>query len=391
MGISLIFLLKLDIFQCFPEENAEIYVQGASFCRLMTVSISCHFRYPQTQRSFENFPIGTSADEMPHEVIEALAILKKAAAIVNARYGMLTEDRAALISQAADEVIEGKLRIHFPLVIYQTGSGTQSNMNVNEVIANRCAQLAGREVSDFSFIHPNDHVNRAQSSNDCFPTAMHVSIVRMLHQKLFPALAYLRDAFHSKMKEYNDVVKIGRTHCQDATPLTVGQELSAFVTMLEFALERVKLPLPRLYMLAQGGTAVGTGLNTFEGFDVFVAAEIAKITTYPFITAPNKFEALSAHDAINELCGQLNTVAGSLHKIANDLRLLGSGPRAGLGEYHLPENEPGSSIMPGKVCSLLVTALKVVITTGSVCTFLDICLVNFFSLFFFSFVRFYGT
>lgn len=307
------------------------------------------FPSPQTQRSYENFPIGTEADVMPYEIIEALGILKKAAATVNAKYGVLSADRASVICRAAEEVVDGTLRNHFPLVIYQTGSGTQTNMNVNEVIANRCAQLVGREVSDFSYIHPNDHVNRAQSSNDCFPTAMHIATVRMLHSKLIPALQYLHDAFDTKAKQFADVVKIGRTHCQDATPLTVGQELSAFVTMLSYAIERIKSPLPRLLMLAQGGTAVGTGLNTFEGFDKFVAEEIATITGFSFVTAPNKFEALSAHDALHELSGQLNTVAGSLHKIANDLRLLASGPRAGLGEYSLPENEPGSSIMPGKV------------------------------------------
>ncbi|KAF9575025.1 fumarase fum1 [Mortierella alpina] len=302
----------------------------------------------QTQRSLQNFDIGGSSERMPEPLIKAFGVLKRAAASINMTYG-LNETVGAAIIQAADEVIAGTLMDHFPLVIWQTGSGTQTNMNVNEVISNRAIELLGGQLGSKTPVHPNDHVNMSQSSNDTFPTAMHVAAALEINQRLLPALTRLRDAIDAKSQEFKDIIKIGRTHLQDATPLTLGQEFSGYAQQLTYGLERVQGTLPRLYNLAQGGTAVGTGLNTREGFDVKVAEAIAAITHLPFKTAPNKFEALAAHDAIVEAHGALNVLAVSLMKIANDIRFLGSGPRCGLGELNLPENEPGSSIMPGKV------------------------------------------
>ncbi|CAL8113780.1 unnamed protein product [Orchesella dallaii] len=303
----------------------------------------------QTLRSVINFPIGGNPERMPLPVIKAMGVLKKAAAIVNKEYGLDAKISEA-ISKAADEVISGALyEDHFPLVIWQTGSGTQTNMNVNEVISNRAIQLLGGVLGSKSPVHPNDHVNKSQSSNDTFPTAMHIAVAVELNSSLIPSITKLRDALNSKANEFNSIVKIGRTHTQDATPLTLGQEFSGYVQQLTFALERINATLPRLYMLAAGGTAVGTGLNTPIGFDVKVADQVKNLTSLPFVTAPNKFEALASHDAMVEVSGALNVIACSLMKIANDIRFLASGPRCGLGELSLPENEPGSSIMPGKV------------------------------------------
>ncbi|CAG7835713.1 unnamed protein product [Allacma fusca] len=303
----------------------------------------------QTLRSVMNFPIGGPSERMPLPVIKAMGILKKAAAIVNKDFG-LDPKIVDAICKAADEVISGELYDdHFPLVIWQTGSGTQTNMNTNEVISNRAIQILGGELGSKTPVHPNDHVNKSQSSNDTFPTAMHIAVGIELNQTLLPALTMLRDALNKKSNEFKNIIKIGRTHTQDATPLTLGQEFSGYVQQIEFGIERVQATLPRLYMLAAGGTAVGTGLNTRIGFDVKVAETVAKLTGLPFVTAPNKFEALAAHDALVEVSGALNVLACSLMKIANDIRFLASGPRCGLGELSLPENEPGSSIMPGKV------------------------------------------
>lgn len=301
----------------------------------------------QTARSLMNFKIG--GDRFPRELIRALGILKKAAALTNKELGTLSADKANLIIKAADEVIEGKLDEHFPLVVWQTGSGTQTNMNANEVISNRAIEIAGGELGSKKPIHPNDDVNKAQSSNDTFPTAMHIAAVEEIHRRLIPMVTKLRDALAAKEKEFKDIIKIGRTHLMDAVPLTLGQEFSGYVQMLDNGLARINAALPRLYELALGGTAVGTGLNTHPQFAVKAAEHIAKITGKPFVTAPNKFEALATHDALVEFSGVLKTLAASLMKIANDIRWLGSGPRCGLGELHLPENEPGSSIMPGKV------------------------------------------
>lgn len=301
----------------------------------------------QTARSLMNFKIG--GDRFPRELIRALGILKKAAALTNKELGTLPSDKADLIVKAADEVIEGKLDEHFPLVVWQTGSGTQTNMNANEVISNRAIELAGGEMGSKKPIHPNDDVNKAQSSNDTFPTAMHIAVVEEIHRRLIPMVKKLRDALAAKEKEFKDIIKIGRTHLMDAVPLTLGQEFSGYVQMLSNGLDRINAALPRLYELALGGTAVGTGLNTHPQFAVKSAEHIAKITGKKFVTAPNKFEALAAHDALVEFSGVLKTLAASLMKIANDIRWLGSGPRCGLGELNLPENEPGSSIMPGKV------------------------------------------
>ncbi len=301
----------------------------------------------QTQRSLQNFRIG--ADRMPLPVIHALGIVKKVAAMLNAEYGRLDRRLADAIVQAADEVIAGKLDDHFPLVVWQTGSGTQSNMNANEVIANRANEILGAPLGTKDPVHPNDHVNMQQSSNDSFPTAMHIAAVREIHERLIPGLEHLLAAIEEKSRAFADIIKIGRTHLQDATPLTLGQEFSGYAAQVRNGIARVRDALPRLYKLAQGGTAVGTGLNTKKGFDVRFAEEVATLTGLPFETAENKFEALAAHDAIVEMSGALNVIACSLMKIANDIRLLGSGPRCGLGEIRLPENEPGSSIMPGKV------------------------------------------
>jgi fumarate hydratase class II len=307
-----------------------------------------------------NFKIG--GDRFPRELIRALGILKKAAALTNKELGILPGDKAELIVKAADEVIEGKLDEHFPLVVWQTGSGTQTNMNANEVISNRAIELAGGEMGSKKPIHPNDDVNKAQSSNDTFPTAMHISAVEEIHGRLIPMVTKLRDALAKKSEEFKDIIKIGRTHLMDATPLTLGQEFSGYVQQLTNGLERINNALPHLYELALGGTAVGTGLNTHPEFAVKAAAKIADLTGKPFKSARNKFESLAAHDALVEFHGVLKTLAASLMKIANDVRWLGSGPRCGIGELQLPENEPGSSIMPGKVNPTQSEAMTMVCT-----------------------------
>ena len=301
----------------------------------------------QTQRSFENFKIGY--DRMPREIIRAFGILKKASALANAELGLLPKDKADLIGKAADEVISGALDDHFPLVVWQTGSGTQSNMNANEVISNRAIELAGGVIGSKKPIHPNDDVNKSQSSNDVFPTAMHIAAVEEITHRLLPAMTLLHGALKDKEKQFKDIIKVGRTHLMDAVPLTLGQEFSGYRQQVEYAIARVEESLKYLKELALGGTAVGTGLNTHPKFDTTVAKKIADITKLDFVTAPNKFEALAAHDAVVYAHGALKTLACSLMKIANDVRWLGSGPRCGLGELRLPENEPGSSIMPGKV------------------------------------------
>ncbi|WP_026795646.1 MULTISPECIES: class II fumarate hydratase [Planktothrix] len=301
----------------------------------------------QTQRSIYYFNIGN--DLMPKEVITAFGILKKAAAITNQELGKLPADKAQLIVQAADEVIDGKLDDHFPLKVWMTGSGTQSNMNINEVIANRGIEISGGILGSKTPIHPNDHVNMSQSSNDTFPTAMHIAAAIAVTQRLIPSVKKMRDELQKKVDEFADIVKIGRTHLQDAVPLTLGQEFSGYVAQLDADLKRLELILPDLYELAIGGTAVGTGLNTPKGFAEKVSNQISQLTGLPFISAPNKFAAMAAHDGLVMASGALKTLACSLMKIANDIRFLGSGPRCGLGELILPENEPGSSIMPGKV------------------------------------------
>lgn len=301
----------------------------------------------QTARSLMNFKIG--GERFPREIIRALGILKKAAALANRELGLLPADKADLIIKASDEVIEGKLDEHFPLVVWQTGSGTQTNMNANEVISNRAIEIAGGILGSKKPIHPNDDVNKAQSSNDTFPTAMHIAAVEEIHRRLIPMVTKLRDALAKKSEEFKNIIKIGRTHLMDATPLTLGQEFSGYVQQLTNGLERINLCLPHLYEIALGGTAVGTGLNTHPEFAVKAANKIAELTGLPFVTARNKFEALAGHDALVEASGVLKTLAASLMKIANDIRWLGSGPRSGIGELLLPENEPGSSIMPGKV------------------------------------------
>jgi fumarate hydratase class II len=300
----------------------------------------------QTQRSLEHFKIG--GDRFPREMVRALGILKKCAAKANSKLGLLDEKKAVAIQKAADEVIAGQLDVHFPLVVWQTGSGTQTNMNANEVIANRAIEIMGGRLGDKG-VHPNDDVNKAQSSNDTFPTAMHIAVCSEVNRRLLPMLEKMTKALAHKRDEFQNIVKIGRTHLMDATPLTVGQEFSGYVTQLENGTDRVKSTLPRVYQLALGGTAVGTGLNTHPDFAVLGAQYIAEETKLPFVTAKNKFEALAAHDALVELSGQLKVIACSLMKIASDIRLMGSGPRSGIGELILPANEPGSSIMPGKV------------------------------------------
>ena len=311
----------------------------------------------QTERSLHHFDIGD--DRMPREMIRALGVLKKAAALVNQDLGKLPADKTQLIVQAADEVIAGKLDEHFPLRIWQTGSGTQTNMNTNEVISNRAIEIAGGELGSKQPVHPNDHVNMSQSSNDTFPTAMYIAAAEQLN-KLIPEIQRVHDAIDAKAREYADVVKIGRTHLQDATPLTVGQEFSGWASLLERDVERLKLVLPGVLDLAIGGTAVGTGLNAHPEFSERAAAKIAELTGLPFKAHPNKFAALSAHDEIVFASGALKTLAASLMKIANDIRWLASGPRCGLGELVLPENEPGSSIMPGKVNPTQSEALTMV-------------------------------
>jgi fumarate hydratase class II len=302
----------------------------------------------QTQRSIQNFPFGTR-EMMPVEIVHALGFVKQAAARVNARIGGLDPELAEAIQQAAGEVASGAHDDQFPLVIWQTGSGTQSNMNANEVIAGRANEILAGTRGGKSPVHPNDHVNKGQSSNDSFPTAMHVAAARAVEKRLLPALQGLHRRLAAQAASWDRIVKIGRTHLQDATPLTLGQEFSGYAAQIEMGMERVRAVLPRVLKLAQGGTAVGTGLNAPQSFAEAFAAEIAKLTRLPFETAPNKFEALASHDTLVELSGVLNVIAVSLTKIANDIRLLGSGPRCGLGELKLPENEPGSSIMPGKV------------------------------------------
>ncbi len=301
----------------------------------------------QTQRSLMNFPIGW--EKQPVAVVRALGVIKQACAEANLDAGALDAKIGPAIVNAASEVVAGKLDAHFPLVVWQTGSGTQSNMNANEVIANRAIQILGGEVGSKDPVHPNDHCNMGQSSNDTFPTAMHIATAMTARDVLIPGLKKLLEAIESKVKEFNGIIKIGRTHTMDATPLTLAQEFSGYAHQVRMGLLRVEGALPRIYELAQGGTAVGTGLNTKPGWDKTVAANMARITGLPFVTAPNKFEALAAHDAMVEISGVLKTVAASLFKIANDIRLMGSGPRCGLYELLLPENEPGSSIMPGKV------------------------------------------
>jgi len=301
----------------------------------------------QTARSLHHFPIGI--DEMPPPLIRAFGVLKEASAVVNADLGKLAPEKAELIIAAAQEVASGILDDHFPLKIWQTGSGTQTNMNVNEVISNRAIEMAGGEMGSKSPIHPNDDVNMSQSSNDTFPTAMHIAAVEEITHRLLPAVRRLRDALAAKSGQFAGITKIGRTHLMDAVPLTLGQEFSGYVAQLDADLARIEFSLGDLYELAAGGTAVGTGLNTHPEFGTRVAAAIAAITELPFVTAPNKFAALAAHDALVATSGSLRTLAGSLIKIADDIRWLGSGPRSGLGELNLPENEPGSSIMPGKV------------------------------------------
>ena len=301
----------------------------------------------QTARSLINFPIGV--EKMPKPLIRALGIIKYAAALANKDLGALDPKLADAIAKAATDVLENKLDDHFPLSVWQTGSGTQSNMNVNEVVSNRAIELLGGELGSKKPVHPNDHVNAGQSSNDTFPTAMHIAAAEEINKTLLPALKKLRDALNAKAEEFADIIKIGRTHTQDATPLTLGQEFSGYVAALDLGIKRVTEGLDGLYALAQGGTAVGTGINTKIGFDKAFAAKVAELTGLPFRTAENKFEALGTHDAYVYAHGALNTVAVSLFKIANDIRFLGSGPRSGLGELSLPENEPGSSIMPGKV------------------------------------------
>ncbi|EKJ86651.1 fumarate hydratase, class II [Leptospira meyeri serovar Hardjo str. Went 5] len=301
----------------------------------------------QTERSLHHFHIGN--DRFPREMIRALGILKKSAALTNRDLGILSLEKTDLIVKAAEEVINGTLDEHFPLVIWQTGSGTQTNMNVNEVISNRAIEMAGGVMGSKKPIHPNDDVNNAQSSNDTFPTAMHIACAEQLVHKLIPALQTLHDTLENKTKEFADIIKIGRTHLQDATPLTLGQEFSGYVQQLSYSIDRTKRVLPSVYRLALGGTAVGTGLNTHPDFAMKAAAAIAKETGLPFVTAENKFEALATHDSLVEVSGVLKTIACSLMKIANDIRWLASGPRSGIGEISIPENEPGSSIMPGKV------------------------------------------
>jgi fumarate hydratase class II len=301
----------------------------------------------QTARSLIHFKIG--GERFPREMIWAFGILKKAAALVNKELGLLPAEKAELIVKAADEVISGKLDEHFPLVVWQTGSGTQTNMNANEVISNRAIEMAGGKMGSKKPIHPNDDVNKAQSSNDTFPAAMHIAAAHEIHRRLIPMVTQLRDTLARKAEAFSNIIKIGRTHLMDAVPLTLGQEFSAYFTQLNHGLKRIEMILPHLYELALGGTAVGTGLNTHPQFAVKSAARIAELTGYPFVTAENKFEALASHDAMVMASGALKTLACSLMKIANDIRWLASGPRCGLGELTIPENEPGSSIMPGKV------------------------------------------
>ncbi|MCB2095736.1 MAG: class II fumarate hydratase [Rhodobacteraceae bacterium] len=312
----------------------------------------------QTQRSIRNFPIGW--ERQPVAIIRALGVIKKACAEANIANGALDPALGKAVSDAAQEVIDGRFDDNFPLVVWQTGSGTQSNMNANEVISNRAIEMLGGQMGTKKPVHPNDHVNMGQSSNDTFPTAMHIATAMMARDTLLPGLEKLHGALADKVAAFKDIIKIGRTHTQDATPLTLGQEFSGYAHQVAMGIRRVKAALPAISELAQGGTAVGTGLNTTKGWAEQVAANMARITGLPFTTAPNKFEALAAHDAMVEMSGALKTVAVSLNKVANDIRFLGSGPRSGLGELNLPENEPGSSIMPGKVNPTQAEALTMV-------------------------------
>ncbi|MFJ5487374.1 class II fumarate hydratase [Hansschlegelia beijingensis] len=312
----------------------------------------------QTQRSLQNFKIG--GETLPKPLVRALGVIKRAAALTNRDLGILDPRLAEAISAAAKEVVDGKFDDHFPLVVWQTGSGTQSNMNANEVISNRAIELLGGALGSKTPVHPNDHVNMSQSSNDTFPTAMHIAAAEEIERRLLPALAHLADALEAKAKAFEHIIKIGRTHTQDATPLTLGQEFSGYVAQVRLGTERIREALRHLYPLAQGGTAVGTGINAKVGFAEGFAARVAEITGLPFVTAANKFEALASHDAYVHAHGALNALAAGLFKIANDIRLLGSGPRSGLGELKLPENEPGSSIMPGKVNPTQCEALTMV-------------------------------
>ena len=312
----------------------------------------------QTQRSLKNFKIGN--EKMPKELIRALGIIKLCAAKTNMNLGILDRSVGNAIVKAAKEVAEGKLNEHFPLVIWQTGSGTQSNMNANEVISNRAIEILGGKIGSKKPVHPNDHCNQSQSSNDTFPTAMHISCVETIENLLLPSLKYLERELKIKSNKWVDIIKIGRTHLQDATPLSLGQEFSSYKTQVEFSIQRVEKSLPKLKFLAQGGTAVGTGINTKLKFAEIFASNVSKYTKINFKTAKNKFESIAAHDCLIEMSGTLNTIAASLNKIANDIRLMGSGPRSGLGELNLPENEPGSSIMPGKVNPTQCEALTMV-------------------------------
>ncbi|MCU4180713.1 class II fumarate hydratase [Bosea sp. BH3] len=316
----------------------------------------------QTQRSLENFRIGSESERLPLPLVHALVLVKKAAAHVNARLGLLDQRVAGAIGQAADEALAGKFDGHFPLVVWQTGSGTQSNMNANEVLANRANELLGAPLGAKTPVHPNDHVNRGQSSNDSFPTAMHIAASLEIARRLLPALRSLEKALDDKAKAFKDLVKIGRTHLQDATPVTLGQEFSGYVMQVRLGIGRIEAMLGGLHALAQGGTAVGTGLNAHPDFAVAFAKEVATLTGLPFRTAENKFEALASHGALAAAHGALAALASDLFKIANDIRLMGSGPRSGLGEISLPENEPGSSIMPGKVNPTQAEALTMVAT-----------------------------
>ncbi len=325
----------------------------------------------QAQRSLQNFKIGW--EKQPASVVRALGIIKRAAAETNMGLGHLDKSIAAAIINAAQEVIEGKLNDHFPLAVWQTGSGTQSNMNANEVISNRAIEMLGGVMGSKKPVHPNDHVNMSQSSNDTYPTAMHIACVEEIHHRLLPALQHLRNALNDKANQWAKIIKIGRTHTQDATPVTLGQEFSGYTQQIQNGIARIEQSLPMLMQLAQGGTAVGTGLNAPVGFAEQVAEAIANITRLPFTSAPNKFESLAAHDAMVMTHGAINTVAASLFKIANDIRFLGSGPRSGLGELQLPENEPGSSIMPGKVnptqCEALTQVCVQIFGNNSAITF----------------------
>lgn len=319
-----------------------------------------HYWGAQTQRSLGNFKIG--GERMPAPLVRALGIIKRSAAQTNMDLGVLDTKLGQAIISAAEEVMNGSMECEFPLVVWQTGSGTQTNMNANEVISNRAIEMLGGVMGSKKPVHPNDHVNMGQSSNDTFPTAMHIAAGEQVVHELIPALEYLHAALDKKAKEFDHIIKIGRTHLMDATPLTLGQEFSGYAKQMEFSIARVKSTFPRLMQLAQGGTAVGTGINSKKGFAEKFAVNVAKVTALPFVTAENKFEALAAHDAMVEVSGVLNTIATSLMKIANDIRMLGSGPRCGIGEIILPENEPGSSIMPGKVNPTQCEAMTMVCT-----------------------------